>query len=424
MNPHYCKTLGKIISRHKTVLSNMTYLSFLQLFLLLAPLITFPYLVRVLGKDLYGAVLTAQMLSNYAAVFIDFGTNNVCAKHVSIHRGDTNKLSEIISSVLISRLFMWTIVLGAYITIVILIPSFRVHTLLFILSYGMTFNELLFPQFFYQGIEKMRYITIISIITKLVFILLIFIIVQNKNDYLWVPILYTIGYLCGGIYSLYIILKQEGCRFYVPALRTMTYYIKDSFPIFASDVICTIKDRINYLLVGIFAGMANVVFFDLGLKFNSILAKPTNIISVALFPRFAKNRNIKKIKTVLLVSFLLTVVLVFVVNLFMDAIVSLALGENEIDVLPVRLFTLAPIFLSISVIIYHDFFLAFGHNKYALISILVTTTCYIILLLIMLFTKNLNTIYSFIVLSLCSYFTELLYRAFIYLKLEKKYVFS
>ena len=69
-------------------------------------LITYPYLVDVLGKELYGVILSAQMLASYASLFIDFGSNFVCAKHVSINREDKNKLSEILSNVLAIRLVL------------------------------------------------------------------------------------------------------------------------------------------------------------------------------------------------------------------------------------------------------------------------------------------------------------------------------
>ena len=79
------KNIVKRSKSHKVLIENFSYLAFLQVFLLLYPLITYPYLVDVLGKEIYGIVLTAQMLASYASLFIDFGSNFVCAKHVSIN---------------------------------------------------------------------------------------------------------------------------------------------------------------------------------------------------------------------------------------------------------------------------------------------------------------------------------------------------
>ena len=103
------KNIVKRSKSHKVLIENFSYLAFLQVFLLLYPLITYPYLVDVLGKEIYGIVLTAQMLASYASLFIDFGSNFVCAKHVSINRDNKAKLSEILSNVLFVRLVIFII---------------------------------------------------------------------------------------------------------------------------------------------------------------------------------------------------------------------------------------------------------------------------------------------------------------------------
>ena len=72
-------------------------------------------------------------------------------------------------------------------------------------------------------------------------------------------------------------------------------YIKDSSSIFATDIICAIKDKLSYLLVGTFVGMSDVVIYDLGLKLHGIVAKPYMLICTVMFPRLAKNRSIIKL---------------------------------------------------------------------------------------------------------------------------------
>ena len=95
--------LKKNIEKNKVLLENMSYLAILEVFILIAPLITYPFLVKSLGMEIYGLVITAQALASYASKIIDFGSNRVCAKHVSINREDKNKLSEIVNSVFFVR---------------------------------------------------------------------------------------------------------------------------------------------------------------------------------------------------------------------------------------------------------------------------------------------------------------------------------
>lgn len=408
----------QVANKYKNILQNLSYISILQIFILLAPLITYPYLVKVLGPELYGYIITAQVLSSYCSIIIDFGSNSVCAKHVSINRNDNNKLSEIVSSVLCIRSVLWIICLLFYILIIFLIPSYRAHFFLFLFSYGMTLNEVLFPQYFFQGIEKMKYSTLINILIKAVFIALVFVVVKSETDYLYVPLLYAGGYGIGGCVAMCVIFGKMKIRLIKPTMRTLKYYIKDCSTILATDLICTIKDKLNYLLLGSFAGMGSVVVYDLGSKINALLHKPTEIIRTVLLPHFAKNKSVKQFKKSVLITMLISVFFVVLVNIFLPQIVEFFIHE-EIVMWPIRIFTLAPIILSISVPIATNAFIAWGYNKYILYSIIVTTMFYVLTFIVFYYFDFLNHVSSFILIAIISYIVELIYRLYAFRKIEK-----
>ena len=403
--------LNKIIAGNKILLENFFYMTILQLFVIIAPLITYPYLNSRLGIDLFGVILSSQMLVGYASVLIDFGSNKVAAKHVSVNREDKNVLSEIVCSITSIRCVLFFFVFVVYLLVVITIPEYREYWLLFLLMYGMTLNDVLFPQYYFQGVERMKMITIIGTVTKLIFILLVFITVKTADDYLWVPILYTLGFAIGGVIAMYIIFKKDGLSFIMPSKKQMIYYIKDSSAILATDLLCTIKDRFNYLLVGLYSTMSNVVIYDLCIKINGLISQPLGICGTVLFPRFAKYHSIKHIKHFMLFSFVITIVMVVVVNIFLPKISYFFLKEY-VDLTPIRLFTVAPVILSISTIVSSNVFVAWGYNKYVFHSIVITTIAYILSLALFWATSQLNSIYSFVTIALMSYLTELLYRLF------------
>ena len=64
------------LSRNKTVLANFSYLSILQVFTILFPLLTYPYLLRVIGLELYGVIVFAQAIINYVSLVINF--DSIC----------------------------------------------------------------------------------------------------------------------------------------------------------------------------------------------------------------------------------------------------------------------------------------------------------------------------------------------------------
>lgn len=413
-------SLYNFYDSHKQVVSNFSYITILQLFTIVAPLITYPYLVRVLGKELYGIVLSAQMLVSYVSLIVDFGSNNVCAKHVSINRDDKNKLSEILSSVISARFLIWLSSFAIYYVLVYCIPVYKDYLLLFVISYFLSVQDVLFPQFFFQGIEQMKFTTCITIGIRMFFIILVFFVVTNKTDYLMVPMLYSIGYLLGGLVSLYIIVSKFNIRLKKPRWNNMCFYIKDSSAIFATELITTIKDKLNYLFVGTFAGMSNVVIYDLGLKINGLILKPVSILVVVLFPRMAKTRSIKNLVKSIYVAVPIVTLLVILINIFLPWIVKYFVGTDNIDLLPLRIFSIAPICLSVSSFMSTNYFVAFGLNKYVFYSIIITTIAYILALVSLFFTNHINTIYAFVSISLISYAVELIYRVIVFIKLNNK----
>ncbi|MBR1923154.1 MAG: oligosaccharide flippase family protein [Paludibacteraceae bacterium] len=406
--------------RYKTLIENLSYITILQVFLLLAPLITYPYLTRVLGKEMYGIVLTAQMLATYFAMLIDFGSNSVCAKHISLNRDNKRKLSEIVCSVFYTRLGIWIIGLLIYTAIILIVPTYRAHWVLFLLTYGMTTNELFFPQYFYQGMEQMKFTSLTNVMIKGLFIAAIFLVVHSPDDYIWIPVFYSLGYTLSGIFAFWYIFHYLHIPFSKPDISAIRFYIKDSFAVFATDVICSIKDKINYLLVGSCVGMESVVIYDLSTKFNNILQQPIQIIRTVIFPRAARSRNIRKIGYVMAGMFCFTTLLVILLNVFMPAIVTFFLHDENTDLLPIRLFSLAPVILSVSMIISSDIFIALGYNRYVFYSILVTTAAYLLTLMILLLTGYLHSIYSFVGMALIAYCVELIYRLITVRRLVKK----
>ena len=406
--------------RHRaTLMENLSYVTILQIFYVVSPLITYPYLTRVLGTELYGLVITAQVLVSYASLIINFGSDKVCAKHVAINQDNKDKQSEVLCSVFFVRLYLWGICLFVYAGLVFLIPTYRNAIALFMLFYGTTFNDLLFPQFFFQGIEKMKYSTVISVGARTLFIILVFFVVKTPNDYLYVPILYALGSIISGIISFVLLFVKMQYRFYLPSIKTCCWYVKDCSPLFAVDLILTIKDKFNVLLLGLFSGMSNVVVYDLGTKINSFVNKPNEIISTVMLPRFSRDRDTRKFKKVLWVVALIAAILIIIVNIFLPYIVYFFIHE-EINLWPIRLFSIAPLFLSVSSCIAYNLLVAFGYNKYQLYSIIVATGAYLLSLFFIYITNNLSSLYGFIIMAMAAYFVELLYRIYLAKKVIAK----
>ena len=211
-------TLTRTHERRR-LLENFFSLSFLQAASYILPLITLPYLVRVLGVEKFGLIAFAQAFIQYFVVLTDYGFDLSATREVSIHRGNKEKLSVIVSSVFVIKSLFLIISMVILAVVLLMVPKFRMDWLIYVFSFGIVFDNVLFPVWFFQGIENMKYITIRNVVAKLVFTLLIFVFIREQSDYLKVPLINSLGMIVSGIIGAIPVFFSFGLSFRRPRLE-------------------------------------------------------------------------------------------------------------------------------------------------------------------------------------------------------------
>ncbi len=323
-----------IIVNNKSLFQNLSFITILQVATLLFPLITYPYLIRVLGKDLYGTVVYAQAVVAYFSIVVNFGFNISATKDVSIHRDDPKKLSEIVSSVYIIKVVLFILCFVAFTGVTYTIPWLKKHYLLLLLTYGIALGEVLLPVWFYQGIEKMKYMTYVSVLSKLVFTICTFIFIRSAEDYLYMPILLSLGAVVGGIISLFLVFKIENVHFVFPKLSAINMYLKRTFPFFLSRLSSVAYTQTNTIIIGNYLGMGDVAYYDLAKKLVSLLMIPNSIINTGVYPRIAKNQDLRFVKKIFNIRLMIAGFLFLCLVLGGKIAISILGGEKMLGAYP------------------------------------------------------------------------------------------
>ena len=308
-------------------MANFSYLSLLQVFTILFPLLTYPYLLRVIGLELYGVIVFAQTIINYVSLVINFGFNMSGARDVAVHKEDKVRLSRIVSSTYLCKFILWIVCLIVYLSVISIVPFFRDYYWVYLLSFLLTLNELLLPIWFFQGIEKMKYITIVNLSARLLFVAAIFLFVREREDYLLVPFLNGIGTILAGGLSLYIVLGKEKINLFVIPIKDLKSAYKESFPLFVSSLSTQIYVNVNKLVIGSFLGMSEVSIYDMADKVLHLMKLPISMMAQAVFPKISRERNIRFVNRVMFLvagTVLLAYICVFIGS---DWIVYLFTGE-------------------------------------------------------------------------------------------------
>lgn len=150
----FINSLKEKAIKHKTLIENFSSLTVFQILNLLLPLLTYPYLIRVLGIEIYGLVVFAQAIIGYLLILVGFGFNISATKEISIHRDNKDKLSEIASSVLTIKAGLFVLSLILLAIALYFIPQAEGYEMLFSYPCGYVYMILYSLFGIFKGLNK------------------------------------------------------------------------------------------------------------------------------------------------------------------------------------------------------------------------------------------------------------------------------
>lgn len=364
--------LQKIIYvfKRNTLASNIFSLSILQAANYLLPLITLPYLVRILGPEYFGLIAFATATITYFILITDYGFNISATRQISIHREDLTKVSLIYSSVITVKLFLLLLSFIMLYLLVSFTEKFSINAEVYYFTFTLVIGNCLFPVWVFQGLEKMHHITILNVCSKLFFTILVFVIVHEQNDYLFVPLLTGLGYILAGVWSLILIRERYGIKFSFPTLSSIIYQLKEGHHVFFSTIIISFYTVSATFVLGIFTNNSTVGFFAAADRIIQAAKSIYTPIAQAIFPFVSKKFEESKslgMEFIFKVSKwvgLLMLIISCCIFIFAEQIVLLVLGEDYISsILLVKIMSFLPFIISQSNIFGIQTMLNLGYGK-------------------------------------------------------------
>lgn len=361
----------QLVNKEKrTLLGNFTSLSILQVVNYILPLITIPYLVRILGAEKYGLIAFAQAFIQYFIVITDYGFNISATREISINRDNKDKISEIYSSVMIIKLFLMFLSLLLISLLVFTINKFKGDMSLYYLTFGWVIGQVLFPQWFFQGMERMKYITIVNVIAKTTFVALIFLCIRTKEQYHLVPLFYSLGFIVSGIAAQYFVLKKFDLHYNPPRWSDIKFQLKEGWHVFLSRIAINIYTATNIFLLGIMTNNTIVGYYSVADKLIRAAKGLLQPLTQALFPFISKKMEFSKLEGLRFVRKILFIVggctfcLSLLIFIFARPIVFLLFGHefgDSIDVL--RILAFVPFIVGLSNILGVQTMFALNYKK-------------------------------------------------------------
>lgn len=322
----------------------------------LLPLLTVPYLVRVLGAEKYGLFIFAQAFVQYFNVFTDFGFVYSAPRNISIHRDNHDKISELFCVVSSAKLILMFVGLVIFIAITWTVRSFSQEFVLFILSFLSVFGNILFPVWFFQGVEQMKYITAFSFLGRLLYAISIFLFVKEPSDYLLVPLFNGSSMIFVGILSMILIVKKYSIKMSLPSSLDIMREYRDNLPLFFSSAAVSLCYNTNTFLLGVMTNKVYVGYYNVGetLVRSIVDAVITPVINsvypyVSRIYLISRDAALSSVRKVLALVACITFLISLLIFVFAGDLVHLIFGPLYDSGIPVlRILSLLPFLTGLS----------------------------------------------------------------------------
>ena len=357
----------------KKLINNFISLFIVQGSNFIIPLITFPYIVQMIGIEKFGLLSFATAFIAYPFILVTYGLDLSGAREISSSKNSKRKLSIIVSSILLTRLIL--ILISGFLTFIIVFSfeRFSKDWILYFITFLSIIGTISFPIWFFQGMEKMKFITYLSIGSRLLYMVGIFIFVDSEEDYLYVPLLNFITLFLVGIISIVIIYMEFRVKLIFPRIKYIYLQFVKGWHLFISHLAINLFTSFNMLVLGLVSSDLVVGYYALAEKIVKIITSLFKPLNQALFPHVvqlvkkSKEKGQAFVNKVSIYIFGVAMLIWCVFIIFSENIFGLVFGQEAVSSIPVfNILSILIVIMPLAAWIYNVILVSFKLEKYFL----------------------------------------------------------
>jgi len=261
---------------------NIAYNTLLSISQILFPLITFPYASRILGPSGMGAVSFADNFITYFMIFSALGIPLYGVREIAKVKHDSIALGKVFSELIFIHLL--TSLLSIMILLIICISSSKLlnNFGLYQIGMGILLGNVFIAEWFFQGIEKFKYIAVRTVTIRLFTIVLLFLLVHSPSDQNLYYALNLVATGIAAITNLYAASKLVNISMFKLSLKR---HLKPLLVIFSNSVITTIYLVFDTIILGFLTNDEHVGYYAASMRISKISLAVIGVLSAVLLPR-------------------------------------------------------------------------------------------------------------------------------------------
>ena len=379
------------IRKYKQVIENFFSLSILNALNVALPLVTLPYILHVVGKANYGVYSYVYAVVQYVILFSTYGFNFSATKQISQCRDDKQMVTRIYSAVTACKGLI-----AIVLSVVLLLLSrwvFKdaIGTWMFVYGLGMIVGDVFTPVWLFQGMEKMRYMTIVNASSKILFTILIFLLVRVSDDYQLLIFLNSCGYLLSGVLSLILVRRQFRLHLRFTRWSDIVLQLREGSAVFGSTFGMNLYRNANIIILKQFVADDVVGVYSAAEKvvkgFQSLISPAAQALFPHLSLRFKGQPVRAQMRLLSKVSVPFTAVVLVVtagVYLFAPLISDILCGKDFSASVPlIRIMTLVILFGEVNYLVGIVGLINMDGQRYFFQSVLITGVFSVVFMLLM-----------------------------------------
>ncbi len=349
---------GDVLSKSilKRFAVNVASLFSLHVANMLLPLLTVPYVVRIIGPERLGLLNFSQAFVTYFTLLINYGFDMAAVRAIAANRTDKAVVNRVFSEVMVGKSLLWVVSTVIFSTVSWFVPEFRAHLWLHICTYFGCIGIVFFPVWLYQAMEKLSGVALFNLIIKVLVTLTVFVFIRKADDYVYQNLSLSMAQVAVSFVAFYVAIRRFGITFSWPTRIQMLTRFREDSTLFFTSVVATIYAGSNIFLLGIFSTPYNVGIFSAGTRIVGIAQAFVSLaLNQAFFPIVANafgQGEEKGLTIVRTIFFPVTVLMVLIsagLWLIAPVFISLFYGAKFDDaVLVLRIVSLLPITLGLN----------------------------------------------------------------------------
>lgn len=251
-------------------------------------LLVIPFVFSRIGADGFGVVAVAQVVVIYLSTFTEFGFYQTATRKVALYSKDPDKVSKIFSTVFFSRLIICLLSFILLLILLLALPVFRSYSLLYIMAFAFVIGQSLIMNWFFQGLEKMWLIVLTTLAGRILFVVLVFLFIKNKEDDFLYLFFMGIGNIVAGLAGILIAFRVYKLRFKRIKLMEIKDEFREGWQYTLTNLSMNTCQYANIFILRFFTNDLVVGYFSVAEKIYSTLKQVLAVFSQSIYPRMCR----------------------------------------------------------------------------------------------------------------------------------------